>query len=89
MPSLLPWRVANAIKSRPGAVRTYIVASSIEERIPKRGNRVNIDHALTNCLANAPCVAPPTMPIAFFLDLISHTISPMRVYGSEPTARVA
>ena len=85
---LRPAPNANARKSRDGAARTNIVASSIAERIPRRGNRVKIDHASTIFFENAPCVAPPTALIRFFLDLISQSIEPISSYGSEPTAQV-
>ena len=88
LPILLPCLETKASKSCVGAVKVYITASSIAERIPKRGKRVKIDQTSTNFLAKCPCVAPPTALIMFFLDLIFHAMLPISSYGNEPTALV-
>ena len=76
-PRRKPSRDANLRKSLVGADNKYIVASSIAERTPRRGNKVKIDHVSTNFLENEPCVAPPSALTMFFLDLISQTVEPI------------
>ena len=57
----LPPRILGAkaaTMSLPGAVRRYIIPSSIVLRIPRRGNKVRTVQALTRFEENLDCQAP-------------------------------